>query len=179
MLIFDTNMDIVNDTRNFLGVLFEMKDMSEADVTLGVKIKRIQDDISLSWSHNIEKILRKFYSFDVDLVRAPYDASMHLVKNKSVFVCQMEYAKIIGNVMFLMSYARPDIVYAVNRLTKYTHNSIDNTWIAFEHLLKYLKGAIDRSFHYGKFPTVLEEYSMPIGYLIMVKLILLVVMCSH
>ena len=67
----------------------------------------------------------------------------------------MKYAKIIGSVMFLMSYARPDIVYAVSRLTKYTHNPIDNTWIAFKHLLKYLKGYIDRSFHYGKFPTVL------------------------
>ena len=80
-------MYIVNDTRNFLSVLFEMKYMSEADAILGVKNKRTKDDISLSQSHNIEKILRKFDSFDVDPVRTLYDASMHLVKNKGVFVC--------------------------------------------------------------------------------------------
>ena len=51
--------------------------MGEADVILGVKIKRTQDDISLNQSHYIEKILRKFDSYDVDHIRTPYDASMH------------------------------------------------------------------------------------------------------
>ena len=40
MLIFGKNMDIVNDTKNFLSTLFEMKDMGEANVILVVKITR-------------------------------------------------------------------------------------------------------------------------------------------
>ena len=55
-----------------------------------------------------------------------YDASIHLAKNKGVPVCQMEYAKIISNVMFLMNYIRPDIVCAVNRLSKYAYNPSDS-----------------------------------------------------
>ena len=32
LFIFGTNMDIVNDTKNFLSKQFEMKDMGKADV---------------------------------------------------------------------------------------------------------------------------------------------------
>ena len=34
-------------------------------------------------------------------------------KNKGDSVSQAEYAKIIGSIMFLMNYTRPDIAYAV------------------------------------------------------------------
>jgi len=40
MLIFGMNIDIVNDTKKFLSTQFEMKDIGEADVILGVKIKK-------------------------------------------------------------------------------------------------------------------------------------------
>ena len=46
-------MDIVNGTKNFPSTQFEMKDMGGADVILGVKIKRMQDGISLNQSHYI------------------------------------------------------------------------------------------------------------------------------
>ena len=35
---------------------------------------------------------------------------------------QAEYAQIIGSLMHLMNFFRPDIAYAVCRLSRYTHN---------------------------------------------------------
>ena len=58
-----------------------------------------------------------------------------------------------------MNYTRPDIAYAVSRLSRYTHNPSDNHWIALKCLLKYLKGTIDWGLRYDKFPAVLEGYS--------------------
>ncbi|XP_074284107.1 uncharacterized protein LOC141608664 [Silene latifolia] len=72
--------------------------------------------ISLSQSHYVEKVLKKFNSFDVAPARTPYDASISLCKNLGDSVSQEEYAKIIGSVMFLMNCTRPDIAYAVSRL---------------------------------------------------------------
>ena len=43
-----------------------------------------------------------------------YDPSFHLKKNKGDSISQKQYAKIIGSVMFLMNYTRPDIAYAVS-----------------------------------------------------------------
>ncbi|KAA0051007.1 Retrovirus-related Pol polyprotein from transposon TNT 1-94 [Cucumis melo var. makuwa] len=90
-----------------------MKDLGEADVILGVKMRKNKTSLSLCQSHYVEKILKKFDSFDVSPVRTPFDASKHLKKNKGDSVSQPEYAKIIGSVMYLMNYTRPDIAYAV------------------------------------------------------------------
>ncbi|KAL0342876.1 UNVERIFIED_CONTAM: Retrovirus-related Pol polyprotein from transposon RE2 [Sesamum angustifolium] len=39
-----------------------------------------------------------------------------------------------------MNYTRPDIAYAVSRLSRYTHNPNKEHWVALHRLLKYLKG---------------------------------------
>lgn len=150
---------MVNETKSFLSSQFEMKDFGEVDVILGIKLKRTSDGFSLSQSHYIEKMLKKFNCFDVVPVRTPYDSSIHLKKNKGDGVSQPEYAKIIGSVMFLMNYTRPDIAYAVSRLSRYTHNPSNEHWNALYRLLKYLKGTINRALHYSKFPAVLEGFS--------------------
>ncbi|KAA0045144.1 Retrovirus-related Pol polyprotein from transposon TNT 1-94 [Cucumis melo var. makuwa] len=135
-----------------------MKDLGEADVILGVKIRKNKTSLSLCQSHYVEKILKKFNSFDVSPVRTPFDASKHLKKNKGDSVSQPEYAKIIGSVMYLMNYTRPDIAYAVSRLSRYTHNPNRYHWDALRHLLRYLKGTIDYYLHFNKFSAVLEGY---------------------
>ena len=40
MLIFGHNVNVINETKNILSSKFEMKDLGEADVISGVKIKR-------------------------------------------------------------------------------------------------------------------------------------------
>ncbi|KAA0055836.1 ty1-copia retrotransposon protein [Cucumis melo var. makuwa] len=132
--------------------------LGEADVILGVKIRKNKTSLSLCQSHYVEKILKKFDSFDVSPVRTPFDASKHLKKNKGDSVSQPEYANIIGSVMYLMNYTRPDIAYAVSRLSRYTHNPNRYHWDALRHLLRYLKGTIDYCLHFKKFPAVLEGY---------------------
>ena len=38
MLIFGTNVPVVNEAKRLLSSLFEMKDLGEADVILGIKL---------------------------------------------------------------------------------------------------------------------------------------------
>ncbi|TYK08238.1 ty1-copia retrotransposon protein [Cucumis melo var. makuwa] len=132
--------------------------LEEADVILGVKIRKNKTSLSLCQSHYVEKILKKFDSVDVSPVRTPFDASKHLKQNKGDSVSQPEYAKIIDSVMYLMNYTRPNIAYAVSRLSRYTHNPDRYHWDALRHLLRYLKGTIDYCLHFNKFPAVLEGY---------------------
>ena len=169
MLIFGTHIDAINETKRFLSSQFEMKDMGETDVILGVKVTKTSNGFSLSQSHYVEKVLKKFNSFDVVPVKTPYDASIHLKKNKGNSVSQSEYAKIIGSLMFLMNYTRPDIAYAVSRLSRYTHNPGRDHWNALRGLLKYLRGTMDWGLHYVGFPAVLEGYCDATGYLIMMR----------
>ena len=95
-----------------------MKDMGEAKVILDVKITRMGDSIMLSQEHYIEKILKWFRHFNVKPMSTPYDANTHLMKNQDDSMGQVEYAHIIGSLMHLMNFSRPNIAYAVCRLSR-------------------------------------------------------------
>lgn len=57
-----------------------------------------------------------------------------------------------------MNCTRPDIAYAVSRLSRYTHNPSAEHWHALYRLLKYLKGTADWCLHFNSFPAILESY---------------------
>ncbi|XP_071933566.1 uncharacterized protein [Coffea arabica] len=159
MLIFGTSLDIVNSTKYFLSSNFDIKDLGEAKIILGVKIIRKGDGIMLSQEHYTERLLRKFENYDVTPVSTPYDANTQLKKNNGDPIAQSKYAQIIGSLMHLMNFTRPDIAYAVCRLSRYTHNPNREHWFALVRLMKYLRGTMNFGILYSGFPTVLEGYS--------------------
>nr|GEY04784.1 zinc finger, CCHC-type [Tanacetum cinerariifolium] len=64
MLIFGTDLEQVQMTKKLLPINFDMKDLGEADVILGIKILQNQNRLMLTQSHYIEKILKRFDSFN-------------------------------------------------------------------------------------------------------------------
>ena len=122
MPIFGTSLEVVCETKKFLGSKFDMKDLGEVDVILGIKITRTPNGLKLSQEHHLEKILRKFEHFDCKPVSTPYDPSSQLKKNREHNVAQIECAQIIGSLMCLMNCTKPDIAYAVGRLSRYTQS---------------------------------------------------------
>ncbi|CAH9068398.1 unnamed protein product [Cuscuta epithymum] len=159
MLIFSSNIELINETKSFLASKFDMKDLGEAKLILGIKVIRKDDGIILSQEHYAEKLLKKFGHFDVKPVEIPYDSSTHLKKHRGDPEAQYEYAQIIGSLLHLMNYTRPDIAYAVGRLSRYTHNPSGDHWTALRRLLRYLRGTMNYGIFYRGLPAVLEGYS--------------------
>lgn len=139
MLIIDSNNDIIKATKRMLTSEFDMKDLSVADVILGMKISRKSDGLVLSQSHYIKKVLEKFKEYDDSQVRTPVDVNIHLTKNKGQGISQLEYSRIIGSLMYIMNCTRPDIAYAVNKFSRYTSNPGEDHWKALVRVLRYLK----------------------------------------
>ncbi|GJY53898.1 zinc finger, CCHC-type containing protein [Tanacetum coccineum] len=81
MLIFSTDQVHVGLTKELLSLRFSMKDMEEADVILGIRIKHQSNVIAISRSHYIEKVLKKFSYFDCTPVSTPMDTSEKLMPN--------------------------------------------------------------------------------------------------
>ncbi|KAL0392503.1 UNVERIFIED_CONTAM: Retrovirus-related Pol polyprotein from transposon TNT 1-94 [Sesamum radiatum] len=139
---------------------FEMKDMGEADVILGIKLIRSTDGIAISQSHYVEKIIEKFGYQNSRIAKTPYDSSVALFKNESgVSVAQLRYSQIIGSLQYLANGTRPDISFSVSKLARYTSCPDKTHWGALDRVLRYLKGTVSLAIHYGRFPAVLEGYS--------------------
>ena len=125
MLIIGSDDKIVKSTKAMLSTRSDIKDMGLADVILGVKILRTFDELVLNQTHYVDKILNKFKKDDSGVARTPLDVNPHMSKYKGESVSQLEYSRVIGSMMYLMSCTRPDIAYTVSKLSRYTSNPID------------------------------------------------------
>jgi len=60
----------------------------------------------------------------------PFLPHIQLRKNTETGTRQLEYYQIIESLMHLMYCTRPDIAYAIRKLSRYTSNPSDDCWIA-------------------------------------------------
>ncbi|KAJ0754654.1 putative RNA-directed DNA polymerase [Helianthus annuus] len=159
MLIIGSDDKMINSTKDMLKGRFDMKYMGLADVILGVKINRTQNGLVLSQSHYVDKILGKFNSDDTSIARSPIDNTQRLRMNRGESVSQLEYSRIIGSLMYLMTCTRPDLAYAVSRLSRYTSNPSEDHWKAITRVLRYIRYTRDYGLHYTRDPAVIEGYT--------------------
>ncbi|GJT23247.1 zinc finger, CCHC-type containing protein [Tanacetum coccineum] len=80
----------VDKTKEFLSSNFSMKNMGEADVILVIRIK----------------------------FNTPLDSTIKLMPNTDKAVDQLKYSRAIGCLMYVMTSTRPNIAYAVGKLSR-------------------------------------------------------------
>ncbi|GJY12266.1 zinc finger, CCHC-type containing protein [Tanacetum coccineum] len=129
--IMPDNKNKVDLTKEFLSSRFSIKDMKEPN---------------------------KFNYFDCTSVSTPMDTSEKLVPNNGHVVSQLEYSRVIKCLMYAMTCTRPDIAFAVGKLSRYTSNHGTQHWQAIQRVLKYLTKTMDYSLTYTGYPSVLEGY---------------------
>jgi len=74
----------------------------------------------------VEKVLNRFDYIDSKPSPTPYDPSVMLRKNGKIAKDQLRYSQIIGSLMYLASATRPDISFAVSKLSRFMSNSGTN-----------------------------------------------------
>nr|CAE02929.3 OSJNBa0014K14.1 [Oryza sativa Japonica Group] len=149
ILIFGANLEVINEVKSFLSQNFDMKDLGVADVILNIKLIRGENGITLLQSHYVEKILNRFGYID----------TCCFARTRKIARNQLEYSQIIGSLMYLASATRPDISFAVSKLSRFTSNPGDDHWRALERVMRYLKDTVELGLHYTGYPAVLEGYS--------------------
>jgi hypothetical protein len=154
-----TSLDAIKETIDFMSNSFEMKDLGEANVILNIKLLREGNGgITLVRSHYVEKVLSRFGYSECEPTPTPNDPSKLLKKNRRISTDQLRYSQIIGSLMYLASATRPNISFAVSKLSRFVSNPRDDHWRALERVLRYLKGTMSLGIHYTGYPTVLEGY---------------------
>ncbi|GJR11782.1 zinc finger, CCHC-type containing protein [Tanacetum coccineum] len=107
----------VDLTKEFLSSRFSIKDMGEVDVILGIRIKHESNGIAIFSSYILRSVMR--------------------INNGQV-VSQLEYSRVIGCLMYAMTCTRPDIAFAVGKLSRLTYTGYpsvlegytDASWIS-------------------------------------------------
>ncbi|GJU73976.1 zinc finger, CCHC-type containing protein [Tanacetum coccineum] len=150
---------VINQSHKCVYFKFDKSRHGEADVILGIRIKREEKGITITQSHYIEEILKKFKCDDCCRVSTPLDPTIKLMPNTCRAVDQLEYSKAIGCLIYAMTSTRPYISYVVGKLSRYTNNPSTHQWHAIMRVFKYLKKTMNYGLSYVGFPSVLEGYS--------------------
>ena len=79
----------------------------------------------------------------------PCELKMDL-SNNSDPVDSRKYREIIGSLIYLMTCTRPDLSYAVGKLSQYLSEPRQQHWVAAKHILKYLRGTSHYELRYQK-----------------------------
>ena len=90
----------------------------------------------------------------------PTDNSVSLsTESNTASVDKEMYQSCVGSLLYLSTWSRPDITYAVNKVSQYCANPFTEHWTAVKRILRYLKGTINYGLVFTK-----SESDQCIGY---------------
>ena len=106
ILIFGSNMHFINDVKSLLFRNFDIKDLGQVDVILGIKLIKKNDGMTFTQSCYVEKLLKKFNYFDAKHAFTSYDSSIKLKKILSKGISSHKYSQSIGSLLHLTNFSR-------------------------------------------------------------------------
>ena len=159
ILLASSCIDLLLETKQLLSSHFDMKDLGDASVVLGIQIHRDRSRgiLGLSQKGYIEKILRRFNMHSCSPCAAPVQKGDKLAKSQCpqndkeiAEMRKVPYASAVGSLMYAQVCTRPDIAFAVNALGRYLSNPGLSHWKAVKKVLRYLQGTKEYMLTYMK-----------------------------
>ncbi|KAI0991844.1 hypothetical protein K3495_g16343, partial [Podosphaera aphanis] len=128
---------------------FDTKNLGEMKMFLGMRITRDRQNrkLWLDQQQYLERILTKFGIPNAKHrpVSIPLDGYENLspAGREETRIDPTEYSMIIGSLMFAMVYTRPDIAFALGRLSQYMKEPTEKHGQALKKLMRYLRFTVD------------------------------------
>lgn len=150
LVIACANSETMNNFKRYLKSKFEMTDLKEIKLFLGIKITRSFDKITLDQSTYIKTILSKFNMHDCKPVNTPLENKLNYEALNSDEKYNAPCRNVIGCLMYVMLCTRPDLSTSVNILSRYTNKNNKELWQCLKRVLRYLKGTTDLKLTYKR-----------------------------
>lgn len=126
LLILSKSKSGIEGVKQLLHKEYKMKDLGPAQYILGIQIRRDLENkqIILDQSNYIQNFFCKYQMENANPVLTPIDGNEALTLATSIEprTDQLEYQRRIGSLMYAMTCTRPDLAYAVGKLSQFTHD---------------------------------------------------------
>lgn len=140
MLITGSNTVLINNLISQIQTRFSIKDLGESRYFLGIEFTRNSTGLHLSQQKYIKDLLEKTKMSASKPVSTPMSPTPKLTLGSGTRLSDpREYRTTIGSLQYL-AFTRPDIAFAVNRLSQFMHQPTDLHWSAAKRILRYLAG---------------------------------------
>ena len=148
----------INQVKHKLATEFETKDLGKPSTFLGIEITRDYEnnEIVLHQRKFILKILEKFGMSESKPVKTPMitragekkgeTEGQNIKRRDEKLECKFREA--IGSLIYVSNGTRPDIAYAVNRMSRKQSNYNYEDWLKVKRIFRYLKGTANLGLKY-------------------------------
>ena len=139
---------------------FKMKDLGQLSYFLGIEFLFENNKLLMSQSRYISKVLHRFKMNDCKPRPTPCELNpSHKVDDKDDPLNEADlkrYRQIVGSLIYIMIATRPDLSYAVTKLSQYMSCATQSHMTMAKHVLRYLKGTINDKMTFTKSEEPLE-----------------------
>ena len=172
LLVFTKTEEEGNELARDLKSEFEVNDMGEPKMIIGVEIKRDRDSQSLTISQKnyVRTVLEHFGLAKANSVAMPLDPNIILQKPQENETIKTEdklakgYATVVGAIGYAAMLTWPDIQEAYQILSKFTANPGVEHWTSAKRVLRYLNGTRDLGITYTATDDLDRIAITPVGY---------------
>ena len=154
LFLFTASPRLLTRFKQGLKAKFEMEDLGEARLVLGMQVTRDKAarTLTISQQSYLRKFMEKLGLMDMKPASTPMLPNVTLVKAPEGHTASTRdvtwYQSVVGSLMYAANGTRPDIAFPVNKLSKYSSNPDSTHMSALKHLLRYIRGTVDHSLTY-------------------------------
>ncbi|XP_060969457.1 uncharacterized mitochondrial protein AtMg00810-like [Cannabis sativa] len=123
-----------------LNNLFALKDLGPIHFFLGIEVHRDDTGLYLNQGKYVKELLTRIGMMHLKPCNTPMTVGKPLSKaDGEPLANPSEYRSIIGGLQYL-THTRPDLSFAVNKLSQFLQSPTTVHWSAAKRVLRYLKG---------------------------------------
>jgi hypothetical protein len=153
MVVMGHGLQAVQATINAIGKIWEIKDLGDTQVILGIRVQRNRAErtLSIDQSAYIQSLIEKYGLLEAKPIVVPVTDREALSKGRveEALADQALYQSAIGSVGWVARGTRFDVDYVLNQLSRYCSEPTVRHWNAVIKVLRYLKGTINYKLHFG------------------------------
>ena len=139
ILLTRNNPDCVNNLKKLLDDKFGLKDLGSVRYFLGLEVARTDAGISLTQRKYALEILKDTGFLGSKPVIFPMELNLRLSKHEGKLLADPAmYTRLIGRPLYL-TLTRPDITYAMHRLSQFVSKPRGSHLLAAHRILQYIK----------------------------------------
>ena len=157
IIIAASSKSLMTRIKENLSEKFRMKDIGELKMFLGIKFERKGDTITMTQKDYIKKVLKKFGMDNCKPRATPCELNANSYSNDGADPVDVnQYRQMVGSLVYAMICTRPDLSYAVTKLSQHLSCPNDADLVMLKHVLRYLKQTFEYRLSFSKSTTGLQ-----------------------
>ena len=148
LMLAASNETLMHDMKQVFVNKFKMKDLGRLSYFLGIEFEQNENSVTMSQKRYISKVLERFEMTDCKPKSTPSEQKLEC--NDTSPADSKTYREAVGSLIYAMTCTRPDICWIVTKLSQHLSKPLQSHWVAVKHVLRYLKGTLNKKLCYKK-----------------------------